>query len=85
MKWYSLPSLYRNWTGGFRGRPAAISRPPGRTLDRLAALDVAQLDAHLGRAPADLDVVVVEDLPQLVFELDDEAPLQISGRNHGEC
>ena len=52
-------------------------------LDRLAATDVAQLDLHLGRAAAHLDVVVVEDLPELAVELDGDALLQVAGRDHG--
>ena len=44
-----------------------------RALDGLAALDVAQRDADLGRAAAHLDVVVVEDLPELAVELDGDA------------
>ena len=55
------------------------------TLDGLAALDVAQLDAHLGGASAHLDVVVVEDLPELAVELDGDALAQVSGRDHGCC
>ena len=63
-----------------RARPAR----PGleRALDRLAALDVAQRDAHLGRAAAHLDVVVVEDLPELAVELDGDALLEFAGADH---
>ena len=52
------------------------------SLDGLPALDVAERDPDLGRATADLEVVVIEDLPQLVVELDDEPLFQVSGRNH---
>ena len=48
-----------------------------RALDGLAALDVAQRDADLGRAAAHLDVVVVEDLPELAVELDGDALLAV--------
>ena len=37
----------------------------------------------LGRAAAHLDVVVVEDLPELAVELDGDALLQVAGRDHG--
>src|SRR5439155_20732335 len=51
-------------------------------LDRLAALDVAQRDADLGRAAAHLDVVVVEDLPEVAVELDGDALAQFAGADH---
>ena len=54
-----------------------------RALDRLAALDVAQRDADLGRASTHLDVVVVEDLPELAVELDGDALLEFTGADHG--
>src|SRR5262249_11367628 len=53
-----------------------------RLLDRAALLDVAQLDPDLGRAAADLDVVVVEDLPEVPIELDDDALAQLAGADH---
>ena len=53
-----------------------------RALHGLAALDVAQRDPHLGRAATHLDVVVVEDLPELAVELDGDALLQFAGADH---
>ena len=60
---------------------AGLERP----LDRLAALDVAELDADLRRASSDLEVVVVEDLPQVAVELDDHTLVQVACRNHGRA
>ena len=84
MKWKSSPSRYRNWTGRFsswaRGHFVAGLEA---ALDGLAALDVAQLDPDLGRAAAHLDVVVVEDLPELAVELDGDALAQVAGGDHG--
>ena len=54
-----------------------------RLLDRAALLDVAQLDPDLGRAAAHLDVVVVEDLPEVAVKLDDDALAQLAGADHG--
>ena len=53
-----------------------------RALDRLAALDVTERDPDLGRAAAHLDVVVVEDLPELAVELDGDALLEFAGADH---
>jgi hypothetical protein len=54
-----------------------------RLLDRAALLDVAQLDADLCGPAAHLDVVVVEDLPQVAVKLDDDAFAQLAGADHG--
>src|SRR5439155_5718967 len=61
------------------GPPLASLEGP---LDGLALLHVAQLDAHLGRPAAHLDVVEVEDLPELPIELDSRPLFQVSGRDH---
>jgi hypothetical protein len=53
-----------------------------RALHGLAAFDIAKRDAHLRRAAAHLDVVVVEDLPELAVELDGDALLQFAGADH---
>ena len=62
------------------------ARPLGagleRALDRLAAFHVAQRDAHLGGPATHLDVVVVEDLPELAVELDGHPFSQVSGADH---
>jgi hypothetical protein len=55
-----------------------------RALDRLATLDVAQGDPNLRGAATHLDVVVVEDLPELAIELDGHALAQFSGADHLE-
>src|SRR5262249_48594030 len=55
-----------------------------RAFDRLPAPDVAQLDSDLGRAATHLDVVVVEDLPELAIELDGHAFLEVSGGDHAD-
>ena len=62
-----------------RARPL-LARLEG-ALDGLAALDVAQLDADLRGAAAHLDVVEVEDLPEVAVELDGDAFAQVSGRD----
>ena len=54
-----------------------------RALHGLAALDVAQRDSNLGRAATHLDVVVVEDLPEVAIELDGHALAQLAGADHG--
>ena len=54
----------------------------GATLDGLAALDVPELDPDLGRAAAHLDVVVVQDLPELAIELDGDTLAQLTCRDH---
>ena len=64
-----------------RARPALARLE--RLLDGAALLDVAQLDPDLGRAAAHLDVVVVEDLPQVAIKLDDDALAQLAGADHG--
>ena len=53
-----------------------------RALDGLAALDVAQGDADLRRSSTHLDVVVIEDLPELAVELDGDALLEFAGADH---
>ena len=47
-------------------------------LDRSSALDVAKLHANLCRAPSYLDVVIVEDLPQVAFQLDGNTLVQVA-------
>src|SRR5581483_9582103 len=58
---------------------AGLERP----LDDRALLHVPELDPDLGRTTAHLDVVVVEDLPEVAVELDDDALPQLAGGDHG--
>ena len=52
-------------------------------VDDLAAQDVLQLGPHEGRALAGLDVLELDDGPQLALEVEDEAVLEVVGRCHG--
>src|SRR4029079_12832161 len=63
-----------------RARPLRASLE--RSLHCLTALDVPEGDPDLGAAAAHLDVVVVEDLPELAVELDGDPLPQFAGTDH---
>jgi hypothetical protein len=54
-----------------------------RLVDDLARQHRLELGAHKGRALAGLDVLELDDRPQLVVEVEHEAVLQVVGRRHG--
>ncbi len=56
-----------------------------RLVDDLAGEDVLQLGPHEGRALAGLDVLELDDGPQLALEVEDEAVLEVVGGCHGRC
>ena len=60
------------------GAPELLSRL-NRALDDGAGFEIAHLHAYLCAAAADLQMVVLEDRPQVAVDLDREAAPQITG------
>ena len=83
MKWKSSPSRYRNWTGRFsidaRGHLVPAWNERSTVCPRLM---LRKRDPDLGGAAAHLDVVIVEDLPELAVEFDGDALLEFTGADH---